>query len=55
MNQPEAFVRLYSDAITFARETGQTVGEENDYYVTLQQLENLMRPYIQLKEPPTSQ
>lgn len=49
MNQPEAMMSLYADATTFARETRQTIGEKNEYYITLQQLENLMRPFVEVK------
>jgi hypothetical protein len=48
MNQPEAMSRLYLEAITLARQTQQTTGKKNDYYITLEQLEALIRPFIEL-------
>ena len=49
MNQPEAFGRLYLDATIFAKQTSQTIGEKRDYYITLEQLMELMKPYIYIK------
>lgn len=33
---------IYATLIRIARENQQTVGEKNDYYVTLQQLERVL-------------
>lgn len=37
--------QIYTDAITLSRSNKQTVGENNDYYITLQQLEALLMVY----------
>ncbi len=34
--------KLYSNAIRLSRENNQTVGEKNDYYITIAQLEALL-------------
>lgn len=49
MNQPEAMVSLYTDAIRLARNEGQTLGTKSDYYITLEQLERLIKPYVEIK------
>lgn len=33
---------IYRKAISFAQENKQTVGEKNDFYITLEQLEKLL-------------
>lgn len=33
---------VYADLMQLAQQNNQTVGEKNDYYVTLQQLENAL-------------
>ena len=35
--------RLYFEATKIARQLNQVVGEKNDYYITLAQLEELIR------------
>jgi len=35
-------VELYAKAIALAREHKQIIGDKSDYYITLEQLENLM-------------
>ncbi len=35
-------VKVYSDALVMARRVNQTVGENNDYYITVEQLEVLL-------------
>ncbi len=35
-------MNIYVGATEFARNNNQTVGEKNDYYVTLQQLEAII-------------
>ena len=39
----EALVMIYSKAIELSRNNKQTVGEKNDYYITLEQLEALLK------------
>lgn len=41
-----SMVQLYTDATNLAHENNQVVGEKNDYYVTLQQLEAIIKAYI---------
>ncbi len=48
MNEPEAMLSLYSDATVFAMKNKQTVGEKHDFYITLEQLEALIRPFIEV-------
>ncbi len=40
MTQQEA-VAIYAKAITLSRATNQTVGDKNDYYITIEQLESI--------------
>ena len=35
--------RLYIDATILARATSQTIGEKRDYYITLEQLMDLIK------------
>lgn len=35
-------LNLYADATEIARKNNQTVGEKGDYYITLEQLMNLI-------------
>lgn len=39
---PRQRVRLFSDCVRLAASNNQVIGEKNDYYVTLQQLEQLL-------------
>lgn len=48
MNQPEAMMSLYRDAVALSNSRSQHVGEKHDYYITLEQLMELMRPFVQL-------
>lgn len=48
MNEPEAMVRLYLDAIALAIRNKQVVGEKNDRYITLYQLESLIKQFIEI-------
>ena len=41
-------IYLYTKAIELARNTNQVVGEKNDYYITLEQLERLLKETEQL-------
>lgn len=36
---------IYSQAISVARQTNQTIGENNNYYITLYQLEQILKVY----------
>jgi hypothetical protein len=36
------FIELYIDALKLSKDQNQTVGEKNDYYITLEQLQNLI-------------
>jgi hypothetical protein len=38
----DKLVEIYSKAIRLAQGNNQTVGENNDYYITLAQLEQLL-------------
>lgn len=40
---------LYFEATKTARQYGQTVGEKNDYYITLEQLMSLIQ-LLQMKQ-----
>lgn len=42
------FVQIYSKAIQLAHSHSQTVGEKNDYYVTLEQLNEIL---MDIEEP----
>lgn len=39
----EILTALYFNAVTLSHRTEQTVGEKNDYYITLEQLESLIQ------------
>ena len=39
----EIKIRVMRDATILARQTSQTIGEKNDYYITLWQLEELLK------------
>ena len=41
---------IYLEAIQWARKNNQTVGEKNDYYVTLEQLEAILKNVYERKE-----
>ena len=36
------FIKIYSEAIVVSRELKQTIGECHDYYITLEQLEEIL-------------
>lgn len=36
---------IYSQTISVARQTNQTIGENNNYYITLYQLEQILKVY----------
>ena len=38
-------IDVYTNAINIARENNQTVGEKNDYYITIAQLEFLIKEF----------
>lgn len=38
----QTLMQIYSKAIQIARVNNQVVGKKNDYYITLQQLEELL-------------
>ena len=48
----EEQVRIYSAAITVARSGGQVIGDHNDYFITLDQLGNLVKNDPLLAESP---
>lgn len=52
--QQEDAIDKYTECLLFARKNNQTVGEKNDYYITLQQLENILSQ-PQNKEESTKQ
>jgi hypothetical protein len=42
LNKLALLMQIYTEAINISRANKQTVGEKNDYYVTLEQLEALL-------------
>jgi hypothetical protein len=38
-------IQIYAKAVGIARNNNQTVGENNDYYITLEQLEALFNEW----------
>ena len=48
MKWNDAMTSVYMDAIKLAQNKNQIVGEKNDYYITLEQLEALIRPFIEV-------
>lgn len=42
MDKQEALVKIYTQAIKLAHGNNQTVGEKNDFYITLEQLEYIL-------------
>jgi len=38
----DQLLRLYTDATVLARATSQTIGDKRDYYITLEQLMDLI-------------
>ena len=46
MTMPDAMMSLYGDASLVARRNEQTIGVKRDYYITLEQLMDLMKPYV---------
>lgn len=44
----DAMMRLLGQAMGAAQIKNQTVGEDNKYYVTIEQLEALMKPFLEL-------
>lgn len=43
--------RFYMEAINIARQNNQTVGEKKDYYLTLQQIEELLKEIENINQP----
>ena len=41
MTQEDKMIKIYYDATIIARQNSQTVGEKNNYYITLEQLHQL--------------
>lgn len=41
----DRFMKLYTNATKLARQTNQTTGEKNDLYITLEQLNDLMKDF----------
>lgn len=37
--------QIYLDAYAVARKNNQTVGEKNDYYLTVEQLEHILKEF----------
>ena len=50
MNILALLMEVYTDSIKIARDTKQTVGENNDYYITLEQLNNILIRYKDVYE-----
>ena len=42
---PHFLINIYSKVINLSRENNQVVGENNDYYITLEQLEALFKEW----------
>ena len=45
-NLEDKIIEIYTKAIELAREKNQTIGEKNDYYITLEQLEKIVKGRI---------
>jgi len=41
----ELLIEIYTKALMFSRQANQVVGEKHDYYITMEQLERLIKPY----------
>lgn len=41
------FQNLYAQATLLARKNNQTVGDKNDYYITLEQLQVLIQQHLE--------
>ena len=41
----ETLIKIYCQALEFSRKANQVVGENHDYYITMEQLERLIKPY----------
>ena len=39
----EMKLEIVKNCLIFARQTSQTIGEKNDYYITIEQLEDLIK------------
>lgn len=40
----EVLIEIYTKALMFSRKANQVVGEKHDYYITMEQLERLIKP-----------
>lgn len=45
MEKNRAFAEMLGEMIIFAMQNKQTVGEKNDYYLTVEQIESYMKTY----------
>lgn len=45
MEKNLAFAHMLGEMMIFAMKNRQTVGEKNDYYLTVQQIESYMKTY----------
>ena len=43
MKVPEILIEIYTEAIKLAHKSQQLTGEENNYYITLEQLEAIIK------------
>ena len=46
MEKNLAFAEMLGEMMIFAMTNKQTVGEKNDYYLTVQQIESFMKKYL---------
>ena len=46
MKKSKEIINIYTRATKFAMEKGQAIGEKNDYYITLRQLEELLKQIL---------
>ena len=47
--QLEMVADVYTEAHSLARWNKQTVGEKNDFYITLEQLNNILKAVVEAK------
>lgn len=45
MNVIQAMLEIYTQANSVAKQNKQTVGEDKDFYITLYQLEQILKSY----------
>ena len=48
MDKDAALMQIYTEVIKFAHSNNQVVGENNDFYITLEQLEAIMMKFLSI-------